>query len=81
MGKVQGADPETASPADAPAVPEFASLSGHGLPKLLKGFEELKDVPSIVYGTITFDPETRRVADPSLTPTVLKDGKWVEVTE
>ena len=46
---------------------------------ILKGFKELKDVPSIVYGTITFDPKTRRVADPELTPTVLKDGKWVEI--
>jgi branched-chain amino acid transport system substrate-binding protein len=48
---------------------------------ILKGFEEVQDVPSIVYGTITFDPETRRVADPTLTPTVLQDGKWVELTE
>jgi branched-chain amino acid transport system substrate-binding protein len=45
---------------------------------ILKGFSAVKDVPSVVYGKITFDPETRRVADPQLTPTILKDGKWVE---
>ncbi|MBS1675680.1 MAG: ABC transporter substrate-binding protein [Actinobacteria bacterium] len=43
---------------------------------ILKGFQELKDVPSVIYGTITFDPATRRVADPQLTPVVLKDGIW-----
>ena len=45
---------------------------------ILKGFKAVKDVPSVVYGKITFDPETRRVADPQLTPTILKGGKWVE---
>ncbi len=45
---------------------------------ILKGFQQLKDVPSVVYGTITFDQSTRRVASPQLTPTILKDGKWVE---
>ncbi|CAL8977344.1 Leu/Ile/Val-binding protein [Propionicimonas sp. T2.31MG-18] len=46
---------------------------------ILKGFGQVKDVPSIVYGTITFDPATRRVASPQLTPTVLNAGKWVEI--
>ncbi len=45
---------------------------------VLKGFGEVKDVPSIIYGTVTFDPATRRVQSPKLTPTILKDGKWVE---
>jgi branched-chain amino acid transport system substrate-binding protein len=44
---------------------------------ILAGFKKIKDVPSTVYGTITFDPSTRRVASPQLTPTILKDGKWV----
>lgn len=47
---------------------------------ILKGFKELKDVPSLVYGTITFDQSTRRVASPNLTPTVLKGGVWVPIT-
>jgi branched-chain amino acid transport system substrate-binding protein len=48
---------------------------------ILKGFQTLKDVPSVVYGSITFDPTTRRVATPKLTPTVLKNGAWVTVTK
>lgn len=46
---------------------------------VLAGFKQLKDVPSVVYGKITFDQATRRVASPTLTPTVLQGGKWVEV--
>lgn len=45
---------------------------------ILKGFQQVKDVPSVVYGTITLDTKTRRVASPQLTPTILTGGKWVE---
>jgi branched-chain amino acid transport system substrate-binding protein len=58
---------------------EAAKLGGTTRAGILKGFKQLKDVPSVVYGTITFDPSTRRVASPKLTPTVLKGGKWVEI--
>ncbi|WP_375401187.1 ABC transporter substrate-binding protein [uncultured Amnibacterium sp.] len=44
---------------------------------ILAGFKKVKDVPSTVYGKITFDQSTRRVASPTLTPTILKGGKWV----
>jgi branched-chain amino acid transport system substrate-binding protein len=44
---------------------------------ILKGFSEIKNVPSVVYGKITFDPKTRRPAAPQLTPTVLKNDQWV----
>lgn len=44
---------------------------------ILDGFKQVKDVPSVVYGTITLDPSTRRVANPELTPTILTGGKWV----
>jgi branched-chain amino acid transport system substrate-binding protein len=44
---------------------------------VLKGFKEIKDVPSVVYGTITFSPDTRRVQAPQLTPTILKDDVWI----
>lgn len=55
-----------------------AKLGGTTRDGLLKGFQEVKDVPSIVYGKISFDPSTRRVASPQLTPTILIGGKWVE---
>lgn len=44
---------------------------------ILAGFKKVADVPSTVYGKITFDQATRRVASPTLTPTILKRGKWV----
>ncbi len=44
---------------------------------ILKGFKEVKDVPSVVYGKITFDQTTRRIQSPKLTPTILKGGKWI----
>jgi len=56
---------------------EAAKLGGTTREGILKGFQELKDVPSVVYGKITFDQQTRRVLNPQLTPTILQDGKWV----
>jgi len=55
-----------------------AALGGTTRDGILKGFQQVKDVPSVVYGKITFDPATRRVASPKLTPTILTGGKWVE---
>lgn len=52
-------------------------LGGATRDGVLKGFTQVKDVPSVVYGSITFDPQTRRVQSPQLTPTVLQGGKWV----
>ncbi|NNC13667.1 ABC transporter substrate-binding protein [Planctomonas sp. JC2975] len=58
----------------AVAAAEKGGITREGI---LKGFSEIKNVPSVVYGKITFDPNTRRVASPKLTPTTLKGGKWV----
>jgi branched-chain amino acid transport system substrate-binding protein len=55
-----------------------AKLGGTTRDGILKGFQQVKDVPSVVYGTIAFDTTTRRVASPKLTPTILTGGKWVE---
>jgi branched-chain amino acid transport system substrate-binding protein len=55
-----------------------AKSGGTSRDGILKGFQQLKDVPSVVYGKITFDQATRRVASPQLTPTILTGGKWVE---
>jgi branched-chain amino acid transport system substrate-binding protein len=55
-----------------------AKLGGTTRDGILKGFQQVKDVPSVVYGTIAFDPTTRRVASPKLTPTILTGGKWFE---
>ena len=44
--------------------------------RIKEGLAKIKDVPSVVYGTVTFDPATRRVADPLREPDQVKDGKW-----
>jgi len=41
-----------------------------------EGLGKIKDVPSVVYGKVAFDPGTRRVADPFVSRIVVKDGKW-----
>lgn len=46
---------------------------------ILKGFQQISDVPSVIYGKLSFDPSTRRPASPQLTPSVLKNGVWVAV--
>ena len=40
------------------------------------GLAEIKDVPSIIFGKATFDPETRRVAGARAVYLVVKDGKF-----
>ena len=38
---------------------------------------QLKDVPSVIYGKVTFDKETRRVSDPTFVNLVVKNGEFV----
>jgi branched-chain amino acid transport system substrate-binding protein len=38
---------------------------------------ELKDVPSVVYGKVTFDPETRRAQNPTFENLIVEDGAFV----
>lgn len=40
------------------------------------GLAKIKGVPSVVYGSVAFDTETRRVAHPIVSRIVVKDGKW-----
>ncbi|GAA4161542.1 ABC transporter substrate-binding protein [Gryllotalpicola daejeonensis] len=55
-----------------------AKAGGTSREGILAGFKKIKDVPSVVYGKITFDPSTRRPASPQETPVILKGGKWVQ---
>ena len=41
------------------------------------GLAKLRDVPSVIYGKATFDPETRRVNRPRYARLVVKDGKFI----
>lgn len=38
---------------------------------------KLKDVPSVIYGKVTFDPATRRVLNPRFENLIVKDGQFV----
>jgi branched-chain amino acid transport system substrate-binding protein len=38
---------------------------------------KLKDVPSVVYEKVTFDPETRRIRSPKFENLIVKDGEFV----
>jgi branched-chain amino acid transport system substrate-binding protein len=38
---------------------------------------KLKDVPSVVYGKVTFNPETRRAQNPTFENLIVKDGDFV----
>jgi branched-chain amino acid transport system substrate-binding protein len=38
---------------------------------------KLKDVPSVIYGAVTFDPETRRVLNPRFEGLIVQDGQFV----
>jgi len=41
-----------------------------------EGLGKIKDVPSVVYGKVAFDTQTRRVANPFVSRIEVKDGKW-----
>jgi branched-chain amino acid transport system substrate-binding protein len=41
------------------------------------GLAAIKDVPSVIYGKVTFDPQTRRVFGAKIVNLVIKDGKFV----
>ncbi len=40
------------------------------------GLSRVRDVPSVIFGRITFDPETRRVAGAKVTDIVVRGGKF-----
>jgi branched-chain amino acid transport system substrate-binding protein len=41
------------------------------------GLATIKDIPSVVYGTVKFDPATRRVHQPAIAYLMVRDGKFV----
>ena len=44
------------------------------------GLGKIKDAPSVVYGTVTFDTTTRRVSGPANFPLIVRDGKFAAYT-
>ena len=45
-------------------------------PRFAHGLAEIKDVPSVIYGKATFDPQTRASQAPAPVHSVVKDGKF-----
>jgi branched-chain amino acid transport system substrate-binding protein len=41
------------------------------------GLATISGVPSVVFGKVTFDPKTRRVANPIVSRIKVENGKWV----
>ncbi len=41
------------------------------------GLAQIRDVPSVLFGTMAFDPATRRVSHPGSVDLVVKDGRFV----
>lgn len=37
----------------------------------------IKDIPSVIYGKVSFDPQTRRISGPKNINIIVKDGKFV----
>jgi branched-chain amino acid transport system substrate-binding protein len=58
-------------------IAEAIRLGGATREGVLEGLRELEDVPSVLYGSITFDPETRRVLNPQFVDLVVKEGAFV----
>ena len=56
----------------APVIDKF----GTDRTAIRDGLAKIKDVPSVIFGKATFDPETRRVAGARAVYLVVKDGKF-----
>jgi branched-chain amino acid transport system substrate-binding protein len=56
-----------------------AVIDKYGLDRtaIRDGLAEIKDVPSVIYGKASFDPQTRRVAGARAVYLVVKDGQFV----
>ena len=57
-------------------VAEAIKIGGPTRDGVHEAFAKLKDVPSIVYGKVTFDVETRRAQNPKFNDIVVKDGAF-----
>ena len=58
-------------------IAEAIKLGGPTREGVHSALPQLKDVPSVIYGTANFDPQTRRVLDPQFVDLQVKDGAFV----
>ncbi len=62
-------------------VKRAVELGGATRDGIHEALPKLKDVPSVVYGTVTFNPETRRTKNPTFENLIVKDGAFVPMNE
>jgi branched-chain amino acid transport system substrate-binding protein len=53
------------------------AIAGNDRTAIRDAFAKVKDVPSVIYGKVTFNPKTRRVDDFLGARLVVKDGKFI----
>jgi branched-chain amino acid transport system substrate-binding protein len=58
-------------------IAQAIELGGATREGVLAGLKQVKDVPSVIYETANFDPETRRVVDPQFVNLQVVDGEFV----
>jgi branched-chain amino acid transport system substrate-binding protein len=53
-------------------------VAGYGATRdaMQTGLLQIKDLPSVIYGTVSFDPLTRRVPNARYKHLIVKDGKF-----
>jgi branched-chain amino acid transport system substrate-binding protein len=56
---------------------EAVRIGGPTRDGVKNALSQLKDVPSVIYGKVTFDKETRRVSDPTFVNLVVRNGEFV----
>ena len=49
---------------------------GTARPAIRDGLEKIRNVPSVIFGSVTFDPETRRVRHPASIDLVVRNGAF-----
>jgi len=72
-------EPDSFSAGAYDAMVLFAALCGqYGTTRqaMQEGLLAIRDVPSVIYGTVAFDPRTRRVPDPAYRLLTVKDAKF-----
>jgi branched-chain amino acid transport system substrate-binding protein len=58
-------------------IAEAIRLGGATREGVREGLAQLEDVPSVLYGSVTFDLETRRVLNPEFVGLVVEGGAFV----
>jgi branched-chain amino acid transport system substrate-binding protein len=58
-------------------IAEAIRLGGATREGVLEGLKQVEEVPSVLYGSITFDPESRRVLNPEFVGLIVEEGAFV----